>query len=84
MSETGEGEAYILANPGQTYAVYFPAGGEANVTLEKGDSAYLLSWFSVETAEFMDAQTLPTAESISLECPSTDQIWLGLIVASAK
>ena len=84
LSEMGEGEAYILANPGQTYAVYFPAGGKANVTLEKGDSAYLLSWFSVETAEFIDAQTLPTAESVSLECPSTDQIWLGLIVASAK
>ncbi|MFC1718416.1 DUF6298 domain-containing protein [Candidatus Poribacteria bacterium] len=84
LSETGESEAYLLANPGQAYAVYFPTGGRATITLESGDSTYLLRWFNVETAEFMDAQTLPVTASVNLESPSTGQIWLALIQKCVK
>jgi len=79
LSGAGDGVAYLLANPGQTYAVYFPKGGKATVKLESGDGAYILRWFHVETAEFMDAQTLPVSASVDLEAPSTDKIWLALI-----
>jgi hypothetical protein len=79
LSRAGEGEAYLLADPGQTYAVYFPTGGKASAMLEPGDGAYFLSWFNVETAEFMDTQPLPMAARVNLEAPSADRIWLALI-----
>jgi len=47
--------------------------------LEPGDGAYLLSWFDVETAEFVDAKTLPMAAWVNLESPAADRIWLALI-----
>ena len=79
LSGAGEGEAYLLANPGRTYAVYFPKGGKATVKLEPGDGAYILRWFGVEASEFMDAQTLSMAASVDLEAPDSDRIWLALI-----
>jgi hypothetical protein len=79
LSETGEGEAYLLANPGQTYAVYFPTGGRTTVMLESVDGSYCLDWFNIDDSEFMDAQTLPMAKWVNLEVPSDGMIWLAII-----
>ena len=41
LSSTG----YCLANPGQEYLVYFPAGGEAKVDLRGAKGNYIIEWF---------------------------------------
>src|SRR5580658_7561248 len=43
---------YCLADPGKTYAIYLPKGGQVTVQLEPG--RYRASWFSAVTGEQID------------------------------
>jgi len=45
LSECDEGEAYCIANPGKIYAVYFPRGGKARLTIENPQRSLKLRWF---------------------------------------
>jgi hypothetical protein len=47
-----DGDGYVLADPGSTYAVYLPDGGDA--TLQTDGSGYSLTWFDPETGEYAD------------------------------
>ena len=38
LSNRAENEAYVIANLGQEYAVYFPNGGSVNIDLSTGKS----------------------------------------------
>jgi hypothetical protein len=44
--------AYCLADPGKTYAVYLPHGGQVTVQLQPG--RYRATWFSAMTGEKID------------------------------
>ena len=55
---------YCLADPGKTYAVYLPRGGDVTIKLEPGQySAY---WFSAFTGEKID---LPPVEGRAWTSP---------------
>jgi hypothetical protein len=43
---------YCLADPGKTYAIYLPKGGQVTVQLEPG--RYRAFWFSATTGEKID------------------------------
>ena len=49
--------AYCLAQPGETYAVYLPKGGDVSIKLEPG--SYEAKWFNACTGE---TATLPPVE----------------------
>jgi hypothetical protein len=55
---------YCLANPGKTYAVYIPKGGQASIQLEPG--RYRAFWFSASTGEKID---LPAVDGPSWTSP---------------
>ena len=43
---------YCLADPGKTYAIYLPKGGQVTVQLQPG--RYRAFWFSAVTGEQID------------------------------
>lgn len=52
--------AYCLADPGKTYVVYLPHGGQTTVRLQKGDyKAYMFSAVNGERIDLPDVQDTP-------------------------
>jgi hypothetical protein len=64
--ELVSGGAYCLAEPGEIYAIYLPAGGKVTVKLESG--MYEATWVSALSG---DKIVLPAASGISWTSPET-------------
>lgn len=55
LSDRGDNEAYVAADPGSSYVVYFTYGGKATLDLSACDGPTQLRWFSVaEGAQVRD------------------------------
>ncbi len=78
LSDTEPNEAYCLADPGNTYALYFPTGGNITLKLEETTKQYKITWFDPVTLKFYNAKTI-TGNSVQIQSPNMDQIWLALI-----
>jgi hypothetical protein len=49
-------EAYLIANPGKSYGLYFPTTGSVDIDLKDfTGSQFTLRWISIETGEFYGA-----------------------------
>jgi hypothetical protein len=73
LSGAGPNEAYCIAAPGESYAVYFPAGGDVTLALEAG--SYRCRYLDAETATWTDAETVEDATELSLDRPDgTNQV----------
>lgn len=57
---------YCLAEPGRTYAVYLPSGGQVTIQLQSG--RYQAYWFSAMTGEKID---LPEVQGPSWSSPAS-------------
>ena len=79
LADRDENQAYLLANPPSVYALYFPTGGQVTLTLGGEAKALKLWWLDVRTATFSKAEPVPNAPRCSLQTPTSDRTWLGLI-----
>jgi hypothetical protein len=52
LRERDANEAYLAANPGAAYAIYFPDGGAVELDLRKTDGAFEVRWIDVRTGEW--------------------------------
>jgi hypothetical protein len=77
--------AYLLANPGRAYGVYFPTAGTARISM--GDDAgrpFELRWISIETGQFVGApEIVQSAGVLSLSTPEHGSAagWAATLVA---
>ncbi len=82
LSNREENEAYVLANPGIEYAVYFPKGGSVALHLgavEKTDADTIsIRWLNIGKAEWEKEQEIPYSDNITLSSP-TESHWAVLI-----
>ncbi len=82
LSNREENEAYVLANPGKEYSVYFPKGGSVALHLgavEKTDADTIsIRWLNIRKAEWENEQEIPYSDSITLSSP-TESHWAVLI-----
>ena len=82
LSNREENEAYVLANPGKEYSVYFPKGGSVELHLsavEKTDADTIsIRWLNIRKAEWEKEQEIPYSDSITLSSP-TESHWAVLI-----
>ena len=78
LREREDNEAYCLAVPGKSHALYFPTGGE--VVLDVGEKGSVsVRWFDFNTAKFLEkAETLEGAR-VRIKTPDTKQMWLVLV-----
>ena len=69
LSDREPNEAYLAANAGRAYALYFPAGGEVRLDLSAAKGAYTAHWIDVATGEWGPTQEFPGGERTSLATP---------------
>ena len=78
LSDREANEAYVAADKGRAYAVYFPAGGEVRLDLSDAKGALVAHWINIDTGELGPAQELPGGGRITISAPS-DQNWVVAI-----
>ncbi|MDZ7722991.1 MAG: hypothetical protein U5R06_09365 [candidate division KSB1 bacterium] len=61
-------EAYVTGRPGEWYVVYFPAGGNIELTCET-QSRFTIKWISVKNATQVSQESVPDTRSVELRTP---------------
>lgn len=69
LSDRAENEAYMLAENGRTYAVYFPDGGTVRADLSAAAEELEVRWLALDRSTWTRPRTLPAGEAVSLEPP---------------
>ena len=78
LSGRAEDRAYLSAQPGRQYALFFPHGGRVGLDLQGGAGPYTLRWFDVTTGEPGPSMTIPGGRVITLLTP-TEGMWAAAI-----
>ena len=68
LQERTDHEAYAMAIEGEQYAVYFPAGGAVELTVDGG--SYEARWLDITTGEWTESTTYEPSATISLSAPT--------------
>ncbi|RLI25607.1 hypothetical protein DRO57_03645 [Candidatus Bathyarchaeota archaeon] len=80
LIEDAEREAYCLAEPGETYALYLSKG--SRVKLRAGISKVKTMWFNVEKCRFTGTETLVSEDYVFRIKPPSRGLWLALLSTS--
>jgi len=75
-------EAYLAANPGQAYILYFTAGGSGSVGLDLTDHAnkdFDLSWVDIGSGEWGATATVSGGSTVTINRPGPGH-WAAAIV----
>ena len=82
LSNREDNEAYVLANTGKEYAVYFPKGGSVDLNLSLGKKpdakTVKIRWINIAKSEWKLEKEIPFKDSITLTQP-TDSHWAVLV-----
>ncbi len=78
-----EGNGLCLANPGQTYAVYLPAGGAVRLDLRDIRTPFTMRGYDPRTGDWQKARKVVAGEWVPLEAPG-DKDWAALLTADAS
>lgn len=80
LSERDENEAYLAADPGKAYAIYFPAGGTVKVNLSAATQALTLDWIDIASGEWGPQLKLQPHANITISPPGIGN-WAATIVS---
>ena len=80
LSERGDNEAYVAADRGTAYAVYFPAGGSVRLDVSDASGPLRAQWINVDAGRLGPQQRLTDKETVTLAPPSKEN-WAVAIVA---
>ncbi len=78
LSERSDNEAYVLANPGQQYAVYFPDGGEVILDVSSVQGSLELRWLDINNSTLLETQYTEGGGNITLQAPGSGH-WVVVI-----
>jgi hypothetical protein len=80
LSEREANEAYLAAERGRAYVLYFPAGGEIQLDLSDAQGTLNVHWINIDTGEPGPQQTLRGGAKIGVSPPG-EQNWAAAILA---
>lgn len=80
LSDRESNEAYLAADPGRAYSVYFPAGGEVRIDLTAAKSPLTAHWINIDSGEWGTAEEIDANEHCKLAPPGKGN-WVAAIVA---
>jgi hypothetical protein len=63
-------KAFVAANPGKTYAVYFPAGGEITLDLSRAHSGMQVRWINIDAGKWAATDVIRGGGPVKLVCPN--------------
>ncbi|MCF7975777.1 MAG: hypothetical protein K9N55_18310 [Phycisphaerae bacterium] len=78
LTDRQSNEAYCFAQPGHTYAVFFPNGGAVGLNVQVADKPKSVRWLNILTHTWQDGATPVTGSAITLNAPSKDY-WMALV-----
>lgn len=78
LSEREDNEAYVLAQPGQQYAVYFPNSGDVLLDVSAVEGLLELRWLDIDNAKWQEPKRVKNRESLTLQTPG-DGDWAVVI-----
>ncbi len=75
LSDREDNEAYLLAIPGEQYALYFPAGGSVTLDLSAASGEMVMRWLDLETAEWCREITAHDGNAITVTSPGPSSVF---------
>ena len=73
-----DNEAYLLAEPGKQYALYFPKGGEVNLDLNGADGQWDVRWLNVLNGSRQNGEPVGGGTTVSLQTPEAGH-WVVIL-----
>lgn len=77
LADRDPNEAYLLANPGEEYAIYFPDGGSVELAIDQ-PGAFDCRWYDISTPGWEASRSRSGERSLRLTAPSDGQ-WVVLL-----
>ncbi len=81
LSEREPNEAFLAANPGKAYALYFPQGGTIKLELPDADAPWLAHWIDVISGEWGPQQPFSGSATAIITAPGPGH-WAAAIIPS--
>lgn len=78
LSDREEDEAYLAAEPGKRYILYFTDGGSVGLNLKANDAAFLLRWVDIRTGEWGRQETISGGNVVTIRAPEKGG-WVAVI-----
>ncbi len=81
LSDREENEAYLLAEVGRQYALYFSGAGDGRVTvdLRGATGQWKLRWLNIRTSEWTEGPTLSGGRRVDIDRPDAGH-WAAVIL----
>jgi hypothetical protein len=79
LTDRQTNEAYLSADPGRAYALYFPAGGEAGIDLGKVKGTFVVHWINVDSGEWGPVQEVQAGDNVTVTAPGSNN-WAAAIL----
>ncbi len=74
-----ENEAYLLAQPEEQYAIYFPKGGEVTLGLTSMGKSWEIRWRNVLDGQVREVERIEGGASVSIKTPGRGH-WVAVIL----
>lgn len=74
-------EAYLAANEGLAYVIYFPAGGKVDLDLSAAKGAMTAHWINIDSGKLGPKQQLTPSVSVNVKPPGKGN-WAAAITAN--
>jgi hypothetical protein len=78
LSDRDANEAYVAADQGRAYAVYFPSGGAVQLDVSDAKGPLSAHWINIDTGEFGPQQRLTGGRKIALSPPGEENWTVAL------
>jgi hypothetical protein len=80
LSDREKNEAYLAADPGRSYVVYFPTGGEVKVDMSIAKESFIAHWIDIDSGEMGPTQNFSGGDKISVAAPGRKNWVVAIIV----
>ncbi len=86
LSNRKENGAYVIANPGKEYAVYFPNGDPVALDLSAVQGRMKAGWLDIAQSQWAKEEMLEGGGTVILSPPGTGHwaVWIGPVSTSQK
>jgi hypothetical protein len=79
LSDRDENEAFLAADPGRGYLIYFPAGGEVTVNFGEITGAFRMHWVNIESGEWAQTTELSAGRKSVVTAPGEGNIAAAIV-----
>ena len=83
LTDRDEDEAYLAADPGKHYILYFThkGAGSIGLNLERFDKKFDIHWLNIDTGNWNDSATINGGGIVTLSRPDDTAHWAAALVA---